>query len=134
MSKFNQNLMNQLERAFGDDMSNVRVQSNQGGRNIDAQAFTQGNDIHFNRGPSNNLGRESEHQGLLGHEATHVVQQGQSSGFSKKGAQELMNGNVPSNAVDRARLRSNVQHPGAAGAPLSAGPNSLLNVPTGYIN
>ncbi len=61
----------------------------------------------------------------------HTVQQGQANGFSKQGAQELMNGNVPSSAADRARLRSNVPHPGAAGAPLGAGVASLATAKPG---
>lgn len=92
---------------------------------LGAKAFTQGNDIHFGAGAFNPGAGEGKQ--LLAHEATHVVQQGQANGFSKQGAKELMEGNVPSGAADRARLRSSVPHPGAAGAPIAAGPNSLAN-------
>ncbi len=99
---------------------------NSAGNNaLGARAFTQGNDIHFGAGAFNPGAGEGNK--LLAHEAAHVVQQGQANGFSKQGAKELMDGNVPSNAADRARLRSNVPHPGAAGAPIAAGPNSLAN-------
>ena len=46
-----------------------------------------------------------------------------------------MEGNVPSNPADRARLRSSVPHTGPAGAPISEGLGSLVkNKVTGYIN
>jgi hypothetical protein len=102
-------------------------QHNSAGNNnsLGAKAFAQGNDVHFGAGafnPDSAGGKQ-----LLAHEATHVVQQGQSNGFSKQGAKELIEGNVPTNPADRARLRSNVPHPGAAGKPIAAGPNSLAN-------
>lgn len=99
---------------------------NSAGNNaLGARAFTQGNDIHFGAGAFNPAAGDGKQ--LLAHEATHVVQQGQANGFSKQGAKELMDGNVPSSAADRARLRSSVSHPGAAGQPIAAGPNSLAN-------
>lgn len=96
---------------------------------LGAEAYTKGSDVAFGAGkfdPGSSSGKE-----LLGHELTHVVQQGQTNGFSKQGAQELMNGNVPSNPADRQRLRSSVPHPGAAGAPMSAGVGSLPSAKAG---
>lgn len=98
--------------------------ANPAGQPMNATAFTRGNDIAF--GDGGGAGKP-----LAAHEAAHVVQQGQANGFSKQGAQELMNGNVPSSASDRARLRSNVPHPGAAGAPLGAGVGSLATAKPG---
>jgi len=67
-----------MSNAFGTDFSNVRVhtgssaiQMNQG---LNARAFTHGSDVYFNKGeysPNSSSGKR-----LLGHELTHVVQQG----------------------------------------------------------
>ncbi len=65
----------QMESAFGADFSAVRVHEDSQAEALDAQAFTRGSDIHFAPGrynPSSGSGLE-----LLGHELTHVVQQGQ---------------------------------------------------------
>jgi hypothetical protein len=127
---FNNNVIKPIQAAAGNSPAGAGNNSSAGASPspkssnapspTNAKAFAQGNDIHFGdpAGKGNNL---------AAHEAAHVVQQGQSAGFSKQGSKELMEGNVPSNAVDRARLRSNVPHPGAAGAPIAAGPNSLAN-------
>jgi uncharacterized protein DUF4157 len=67
----------QMESAFQADFGNVRVhndpRANDLSRNVDARAFTTGNDIFFGRGeynPGSSAGRE-----LIAHELTHVVQQ-----------------------------------------------------------
>ena len=67
-----------LEGAFDADFSNVRVhtdaQSDSLNKSIQAKAFTTGSDIFFSKGaydPGSQSGQE-----LLGHELTHVVQQG----------------------------------------------------------
>ncbi|MEO8609192.1 MAG: DUF4157 domain-containing protein [Chloroflexota bacterium] len=67
-----------LEGAFGADFSDVRVhtdaQSDSLNKSIQAKAFTTGSDIFFSKGaydPGSQSGQE-----LLGHELTHVVQQG----------------------------------------------------------
>lgn len=108
---------------------------NPAGQSMNATAFTRGGDIAF--GDGGGAGKQGSGDGggagrqLQAHEAAHVVQQGQANGFSKQGAKELMDGNVPSNAADRARLRSSIQHPGAAGAPLGAGVGSLATAKPG---
>ena len=68
-----------MSNAFGTDFSNVRVhtdskaqQMNQG---LNARAFAHGSDIYFNSGEYNP--GSSEGKRLLGHELTHVVQQGE---------------------------------------------------------
>jgi hypothetical protein len=68
----------QMEPAMGADFSEVRVhtggQADTLNRNLNARAFTTGQDIFFKQGeysPGSSSGRE-----LLAHELTHVVQQG----------------------------------------------------------
>ncbi len=66
-----------MEPRFGTDFSNVKVHTDssavQMNQDIQAQAFTHGQDIYFNSGkysPDTNEGKS-----LLAHELTHVVQQ-----------------------------------------------------------
>ncbi|MEX2592046.1 MAG: DUF4157 domain-containing protein [Anditalea sp.] len=63
---------------FGSDFSSVKIhtdsESVQLNRNLNAKAFTVGNDVYFNEGqyqPGSSEGKQ-----LLAHELTHVVQQG----------------------------------------------------------
>lgn len=67
-----------MENAFSTDFSNVRIhndsQANQLSRDINAKAFTHGNDIYFGAGqyaPNTYSGKS-----LLAHELTHTIQQG----------------------------------------------------------
>ena len=65
----------QMEGAFGTSFADVRIHQGEQAAAMDAVAYTQGNDIHFQPGsydPSSPAGRE-----LLGHELTHVLQQRQ---------------------------------------------------------
>ncbi len=63
------NLKSGIENVTGHDMSDVRVNYNSPApAALNAQAYTQGNDIALAPAPSNEL---------LGHELTHVVQQRQ---------------------------------------------------------
>ncbi len=73
-----------MESRFGTDFSNVKIHTGtdavQMSRELNAQAFTVGNDIYFNSGkynPSSDSGRH-----LLAHELTHTVQQ--SGGIGRK--------------------------------------------------
>lgn len=75
------NVRGEMEGAFGADFSGVRVhtggEATQLNSNLQAQAFTHGNDIFFNSGkynPSSSGGEE-----LLAHELTHTIQQGASA-------------------------------------------------------
>jgi hypothetical protein len=67
-----------LEGAFGADFSGVRVhtdsQSDALNKSIQAKAFTTGSDIFFSKGAYDPGSQDG--QQLLGHELTHVVQQG----------------------------------------------------------
>jgi len=76
-----------MERAFGVDLSAVRIHEGTQAASIGAAAYTRGTDIHFAPGqynPNSERGQE-----LLGHELTHVVQQSQgrvAGGVQGKGA------------------------------------------------
>ncbi len=63
-----------MESSFSSDFSSVNIHDNsESAENLGAQAYAQGNDIHFAAGkyhPNSQKGQE-----LLGHELTHVVQQ-----------------------------------------------------------
>lgn len=66
-----------MQRRFGVDFSNVRIHTGteavQMSRELNAKAFTTGNDIYFNEGqyqPGSDSGKH-----LLAHELTHVIQQ-----------------------------------------------------------
>jgi hypothetical protein len=67
----------EMEGAFGTDFSGVRVHTGpdavQLSRSLKAQAFTNGEDVYFNRNKFSPQSRDGKH--LLAHELTHVVQQ-----------------------------------------------------------
>ncbi len=66
-----------MEHAFGFDFGDVIIHTDQAAvqmnRDLQAQAFTHGNDIYFNSGKYNPNSSKGRH--LLAHELTHVVQQ-----------------------------------------------------------
>jgi len=66
-----------MEERFGVDFSGVRIHTNsqaiQMSQDLNAQAFTVGNDIYFNQGQYNPNSNKGKH--LLAHELTHTVQQ-----------------------------------------------------------
>lgn len=68
----------QMENSLGADLSGVRIHNDskaaQLSNDLNAQAFTHGNDIYFNEGKYNTSSTEGKH--LLAHELTHTVQQG----------------------------------------------------------
>ncbi|GAB5400934.1 MAG: hypothetical protein Aureis2KO_25190 [Aureisphaera sp.] len=67
-----------MESSFGSDFSEVRIHTDQKAQqmsqDLNAKAFTVGNDVYFNEGKYNPGSNEGKH--LLAHELTHVVQQG----------------------------------------------------------
>lgn len=75
-----------FEGAMGYDLSSVNIhtgeQSNQLNRSVEAKAFTTGSDIYFSEGQYNPS--SSDGQFLLGHELTHVVQQGHAQPLQQK--------------------------------------------------
>jgi hypothetical protein len=67
----------QMERGFGRDFGRVKVHDDlsarQASEGLQAEAFTRGNDIYFNKGNYNPNSKDG--QRLLAHELTHVAQQ-----------------------------------------------------------
>jgi hypothetical protein len=93
----------QMESSIGADFSGVKIHNNSGAaqlsNDLNAQAFTHGNDIYFNSGKYDTSSSEGKH--LLAHELTHTVQQGASihrkatdSGDGYAGTFNESNGNV----------------------------------------
>jgi hypothetical protein len=66
-----------MTNRFGADLSKVKIHSNnqatQMNQEVNARAFTSGNDIYFNQGEYRPGTKEGKH--LLSHELTHVLQQ-----------------------------------------------------------
>ncbi len=115
-----------LEPRMGRDFSGVRVHSDAGAarlaRAVSAEAFTTGNDIFFAEGryqPDTSAGR-----GLLAHELTHTVQQGQGRPIVSRQAapkrERPRRADRPSGAMDTAAPR-----------PVSAPPVSTPGTSTG---
>ncbi len=71
-----------MESGFGEDFSGVRVhhdaEADALARDLDARAFTVGNDVYFAQGAYDPDSSSGQH--LLAHELTHVVQQGGTGG------------------------------------------------------
>lgn len=76
-SPMDKDVKNEMESKFGSDFSNVNIHTNsnavQMSQDMGAQAFTNGNDVYFNKGKYNPNTKEGKH--LLAHELTHTVQQ-----------------------------------------------------------
>ncbi|WP_051312899.1 eCIS core domain-containing protein [Sporocytophaga myxococcoides] len=67
-------IQKKMESSFGEDFSDVNIHKNSSqSKDLNAYAYTQGNDIHFAPGKYNPESQKG--QELLGHELTHVVQQ-----------------------------------------------------------
>ena len=68
----------EMEAGFGTDFGKVRIHNNsnavQMSQSLNAQAFTNGNDIYFNSGKYNTTSQGGKK--LLAHELTHTIQQG----------------------------------------------------------
>lgn len=71
-----------MENSFGTDFSGVHIHTDSSAidmsRNLNAQAFTHGNDIYFNSGKYET--NSSDGKRLLAHELTHTIQQGRANG------------------------------------------------------
>jgi hypothetical protein len=73
-NKMPQAVQSKMERSFGADFSDIRIQSNSSkASDVGALAYTQGTDIHFAPGQYDPHSSKGQH--LLGHELTHVIQQ-----------------------------------------------------------
>lgn len=65
-----------MESSFGQGFSDVKIhKDSSSAQDINAKAYTQGKDIHF--APGEYQPHSSSGQELIGHELTHVLQQGQ---------------------------------------------------------
>lgn len=89
--------LNEMSHSFGVDFSGVRVHSDSEAANMNkelqAHAFTHGNDIYFNQGKYNPETPDGKF--LLAHELTHVVQQsGGTSAIDTKRASHQPNGHL----------------------------------------
>ena len=73
-----------MESSMGADFSEVRIHNDSNAaslsKDLNAQAFTHGNDIYFNSGKYDTSSAGGQH--LLAHELTHTIQQGASSHVS----------------------------------------------------
>ncbi|MCB9233201.1 MAG: DUF4157 domain-containing protein [Bacteroidia bacterium] len=68
-------IQNKMENHFGTDFSTVQMYEGKNAGNLGAEAYTQGNEVHFDQGnfrPETQSGQE-----LVAHELSHVVQQSQ---------------------------------------------------------
>ncbi|PWV56938.1 DUF4157 domain-containing protein [Chitinophaga sp. S165] len=110
-----------MESSIGADFSNVRVHTGteaaELSNDLQAQAFTHGNDIYFNDNKFDATSSTGRH--LLAHELTHTVQQG--AAVQKKADPTL------SDAVQRAPATK------PAAAP-SAAPGEVVNISSGSFN
>jgi hypothetical protein len=74
-----------MENRFGADFSNVKIHTGnyaaQLSKDLNAQAFTVGNDIYFNEGKYQPESSEGKH--LLAHELTHTLQQSSAVQYEK---------------------------------------------------
>jgi hypothetical protein len=81
-----QKTMREMSTSFGVDFSSVKVhddtEATHMNEELNAQAFTHGNDIYFNAGKFNPDHGEGKH--LLAHELAHVVQQNKDSFLQRK--------------------------------------------------
>jgi hypothetical protein len=117
-------LRNEFEPKFGADFSAVQIhtgtESAELNQEVQAKAFTNGSDIHFDEGqydPGSTVGKE-----LLAHELTHVVQQDAvKRDNSVRFRPALVQGNV-SHVIQRA-----IQIPAAVVAALSTAGRFLLS-------
>ena len=89
-----------MESRFGADFSGVRIHTGgeaaQLNQSIQAEAFTHGHDIYFNKNNFNPTSQSGQH--LLAHELTHVVQQGSASQVRRKADVSVQN-RLPSNRI-----------------------------------
>ena len=89
-----------MESRFGADFSSVRIHTDhsaiQLSRELNAQAFTVGNDIYFNSGKYAPEASDGKH--LLAHELTHVIQQsgsGNTAHIAPRIQRQIAPGGVP---------------------------------------
>jgi hypothetical protein len=89
-----ENLLGAMETGFHEDFADVKIHTDTSAvelnHQLNAQAFTHGNDIYFDSGKYNPDTVRGKH--LLAHELTHVVQQ---KGTNRKGIQRSVTDPIP---------------------------------------
>jgi len=101
----------EMEQAFGNDFSAVKIhtdtQAEVMNKQLNAQAFTHGNDIYFNSGKYNPDTKKGKH--LLAHELTHTIQQ---KGSNERIQHKLgVEDDYPEDYVNFAHKETNVTDP-----------------------
>jgi hypothetical protein len=106
-SKMDSNTMSQMESGFGMDFSNVNIHTGpdaiQMNQDLGAKAFTNGNDVYFNKGEYNPASKGGKH--LLAHELTHTVQQSKGSNTLSK-VQEKSQSNASNQKPRNSKARN----------------------------
>ncbi len=96
----------EMESGIGADFSNVRIHTDSSAvdmsKQLNAHAFTHGNDIYFNQGKFDTATNSGKH--LLAHELTHTVQQGAARGVQKK--TKTVNTSTGSNTINRKAIKA----------------------------
>ncbi|MFN8394617.1 MAG: DUF4157 domain-containing protein [Bacteroidia bacterium] len=119
-----------MEGAIGADFSGVRVHKGDEAKgmsqDLNAQAFTHGNDIYFNEGKYNPGTTEGDR--LLAHELTHTVQQGAAPAGK---AQRKPKENAESGKIQRIVEKPKTPAAPAGGAPTAA-PVQPLDISKGF--
>ena len=89
-SPIDANTRSQMESGFDMDFSKVNIHTNshavQMNKDLNAQAFTHGNDIYFNEGKYDTNSTSGKH--LLAHELTHTIQQVGSNSLINKSCED----------------------------------------------
>jgi hypothetical protein len=104
-------LKHSMEGTMGADFNDVRIHHDQAAiemsKAMQAQAFTYGRDIYFNKGKYNPSSREGQH--LIAHELTHTVQQG--AAVKRKMIQKEGENAATANEINEAEFNNHPPHP-----------------------
>jgi hypothetical protein len=115
-----------MENAFGADFGDVRIHdgaaAGKAAGDLNARAFTTGNDIFFGSGQFDPGSEDGEH--LLGHELAHVVQQGSGAKGTGNGPTISSAGDASEHEADRA---ADAVVRGESVGALGSGPTSAIH-------
>ncbi|NER12068.1 DUF4157 domain-containing protein [Leptobacterium flavescens] len=110
-SPMSRELQSSMGNAFGTDFSGVRIHTGsdavQMSRELNAQAFTYGNDIYFNQGKYDTNSSSGKH--LLAHELTHTIQQ--NSGLNKSIQRVIIGDTIQMNTLSGIPYRVELHGP-----------------------
>ena len=120
-----------MESSIGADFSGVRVHTGKEAaalsNDLQAQAFTHGNDIYFNEGKFDATSSSGRH--LLAHELTHTVQQG--AAIQKKSDQGI--NSLSTNSSENSQV-PNIQRDPAPAAAAATASGEVVNISSGAFN